>query len=29
MLKQEMESYILIIGECAHNKDNNKQSQDT
>ena len=29
MLKQEMDSYIIIIGACAHNKDDNKQSKDT
>ena len=29
MLKQEMESYIIIIGAWAHNKDINKQSEDT
>ena len=30
MLKQEMVSYITtIIGACLHNKDNNKQSEDT
>ena len=28
MLKQEMDSYIIIIWECAQNKDDNKQSED-
>ena len=29
MLKQEMESYMITIGACAQNKDDNKQSEDT
>ena len=29
MLRQEMESYPIIIGAYAQNKDKNKQSEDT
>ena len=29
MLRQEMESYTIIIGACAHNKDDNKHIEDT
>ena len=29
MLKQEIDSYIIIIWACAHNKEDNKQSEDT
>ena len=29
MLKQKMESYMITIGACAQNKDDNKQSEDT
>ena len=29
MLRQEMESYPIIIGACAHNKDDSKQNEDT
>ena len=29
MLRQEIESYPVIIGACAHNKDNNKKLQTT
>ena len=29
MLRQEMESYPIIIKACAHNKDDNKQSKYT
>ena len=28
MLRQEIESYQIIIGACAHNKDDNKQNDD-
>ena len=28
MLRQEMESYQIIIGACAHTKDDNKQNDD-
>ena len=28
MLRQEMESCPIRIGECAHKKDDNKQSED-
>ena len=29
MLRKEMDSYPIIIGACAHNKDDNKQIEDT
>ena len=29
MLIQEIESYPINIGACAHNKDDNKQNEDT
>ena len=29
MLRQEMESYPIMIGASAHNKDDNKQGEDT
>ena len=29
MLGQLIESYPIMIGACAHNKDDNKESEDT